>query len=125
YLLCDIDVNQGDGLQWMFYDDYNVCTFSNHEKGRYLFPGTGNVNERGIKQGHGYSFNLPIDAFTQDDSFQYVYETAFKEITEFFQPDVIITQNGADAHFYEPLTHLCASMKKFGKKPMSASTIYY
>lgn len=119
-LYVDTDAHHGDGVQWAFYDDPNVCTFSIHETGRYLFPGTGNVNERGIKQGHGYSFNLPIDAFTQDDSFLYVYETAFKEITEFFQPDVIITQNGADAHFYDPLTHLCASMKIFEKIPLLA-----
>ncbi|MGJ9457236.1 acetoin utilization protein AcuC [Oceanobacillus sp. CF4.6] len=119
-LYVDTDAHHGDGVQWAFYDDPNVCTFSIHETGRYLFPGTGNVNERGIKHGHGYSFNLPIDAFTQDESFLHVYETAFKEIAEFFKPDIIVTQNGADAHCFDPLTHLCGSMRIFDQIPLVA-----
>lgn len=46
-LYVDTDAHHGDGVQWSFYDDENVCTFSIHETGRYLFPGTGNINERG------------------------------------------------------------------------------
>ncbi|SEI06443.1 acetoin utilization protein AcuC [Halobacillus karajensis] len=119
-LYVDTDAHHGDGVQWAFYDDPNVCTFSIHETGRYLFPGTGHVNERGLKEGYGYSFNLPIDAFTEDDSFLHVYEDAFSEIVEFFQPDVIITQNGADAHYLDPLTHLCSTMKIYERIPKLA-----
>ncbi|WP_163971672.1 acetoin utilization protein AcuC [Oceanobacillus halotolerans] len=119
-LYVDTDAHHGDGVQWAFYDDPNVCTFSIHETGRYLFPGTGNVNERGIKEGHGYTFNLPIDAFTEDESFIQLYKSAFEEITSFFQPDVIVTQNGADAHSLDPLTHLCASMQIYEKIPSIA-----
>jgi len=119
-LYVDTDAHHGDGVQWAFYDDPNVCTFSIHETGRYLFPGTGNVNERGIKEGHGYSFNLPIDAFTQDESYLRVYETAFREIVKFFKPDIILTQNGADAHCFDPLTHLCGTMEIFEKIPLLA-----
>ncbi|WP_082233572.1 acetoin utilization protein AcuC [Halobacillus massiliensis] len=119
-LYVDTDAHHGDGVQWAFYDDPNVCTFSIHETGRYLFPGTGNVNERGLKKGYGYSFNLPIDAFTEDESFLEVYEYAFNEIVEYFQPDIIITQNGADAHYLDPLTHLCSTMKIYERIPMIA-----
>lgn len=119
-LYVDTDAHHGDGVQWAFYEDPNVCTFSIHETGRYLFPGTGNSNERGIKNGHGYSFNLPIDAFTEDESFLHLYETAFREITEYFKPDVIITQNGADAHCYDPLTHLCGTMAIYERIPALA-----
>ena len=55
-LYIDTDAHHGDGVQWSFYDDPNVCTISLHETGRYLFPGTGAVNERG--QGNGYSYSL-------------------------------------------------------------------
>lgn len=119
-LYVDTDAHHGDGVQLAFYDDPNVCTFSIHETGRYLFPGTGNVDERGIKEGHGYSFNLPIDAFTQDESFLQLYETAFKEIAAYFQPDIILTQNGADAHVYDPLTHLCGTMAIYERIPQLA-----
>src|SRR5699024_7930234 len=84
-LYIDTDAHHGDGVQWAFYDDPNVCTFSIHETGRYLFPGTGNANERGNKDGIGYTFNLPIDAFTQDKSFLTLYESAFREIVDFFE----------------------------------------
>jgi acetoin utilization protein AcuC len=119
-LYVDTDAHHGDGVQWAFYDDPNVCTFSIHETGRYLFPGTGNVNERGLKEGYGYSFNLPIDAFTEDESFLDLYESAFRKIVDFFQPDVIVTQNGADAHYHDPLTHLCSTMKIYEEIPKLA-----
>lgn len=119
-LYVDTDAHHGDGVQWAFYDDPHVCTFSIHETGRYLFPGTGYINERGIKNGKGYTFNLPIDAFTQDESFLHLYETAFREIIDFFQPDIILTQNGADAHYLDPLTHLCASMTVYEQIPKLA-----
>ncbi|PAV30131.1 acetoin utilization protein AcuC [Virgibacillus profundi] len=122
-LYIDTDAHHGDGVQWAFYDDPNVCTVSIHETGRYLFPGTGNVNERGIKEGHGYSFNFPIDAFTEDESFLQVYESAIREIAAYFKPDVILTQNGADAHCYDPLTHLCATMEIYEKIPLLAHEI--
>ena len=36
-LYIDTDAHHGDGVQWSFYDDPNVCTISLHETGRYLF----------------------------------------------------------------------------------------
>src|SRR5690606_23055793 len=122
-LYVDTDAHHGVGVQWLFYDDQMVCTFFINETGRYVFPGTGNVNERGIKEGHVYSFNLPIDAFTQDDSYLEVYENALREIADFFKPDVIVTQNGADSHFYDPLTHLCGSMTIYERIPKVALEI--
>lgn len=112
-LYVDTDAHHGDGVQWAFYDDPNVCTLSIHETGRYLFPGTGNINEKGHGKGYGFSFNVPIDAFTEDESFQEVYESSFRKVIEFFKPDIILTQNGADAHYYDPLTHLSVTMNSF------------
>lgn len=122
-LYIDTDAHHGDGVQWSFYDDPNVCTLSIHETGRYLFPGTGNVNERGQGKGYGYSFNIPVDAFTEDESWLDVYITAFEEIAEFFKPDIILTQNGADAHYLDPLTHLSGTMRLFREIPKLAHKI--
>jgi acetoin utilization protein AcuC len=119
-LYVDTDAHHGDGVQWSFYDDPDVCTLSIHETGRYLFPGTGNINERGHGKGYGYSFNIPLDAFTEDESWLEAYETSFREVAEFFKPDVILTQNGADAHYYDPLTHLSATMKIYREIPRIA-----
>ncbi|PKC53001.1 deacetylase [Rhizophagus irregularis] len=119
-LYIDTDAHHGDGVQWAFYDDPNVCTLSIHETGRYLFPGTGNVTERGNGQGYGTSFNFPIDAFTEDDSFLNIYEEAMNEVFEFFKPDVVFTQNGADAHYFDPLTHLYGTMNIYREIPKIA-----
>lgn len=119
-LYIDTDAHHGDGVQWSFYYDESVCTFSIHETGRYLFPGTGNVNEWGSGKGYGYSFNIPVDAFTEDESWLYCYETALREVAAYFKPDVILTQNGADSHYYDPLTHLSASINIYKKIPKLA-----
>lgn len=122
-LYVDTDAHHGDGVQWTFYEDPDVCTLSIHETGRYLFPGTGNVNERGQGDGYGYSFNIPVDAFTEDDSFLEVYEQALTEIAAFFKPDIILTQNGVDAHYHDPLTHLSTTMKAYREIPKLAHKI--
>lgn len=122
-LYIDTDAHHGDGVQDAFYDDPNVCTVSIHETGRYLFPGTGNIAERGLKLGYGYSFNFPIDAFTEDESFLDIYEHALTEIAYYFKPDIVVTQNGADAHCYDPLTHLSATMKIYEQIPVLAHKI--
>ncbi|QUG43736.1 acetoin utilization protein AcuC [Psychrobacillus sp. INOP01] len=119
-LYIDTDAHHGDGVQWSFYDDPNVCTISIHETGRYLFPGTGNITERGSGEGYGTSFNFPIDAFTEDESFLDIYRTSFREIVEAFKPDVILSQNGADAHYFDPLTHLYGTMKIYQEIPKLA-----
>ncbi|WP_456277971.1 acetoin utilization protein AcuC [Bacillus sp. AK128] len=122
-LYVDTDAHHGDGVQWAFYDDPNVCTLSIHETGRYLFPGTGNIYERGYGVGYGYSFNIPLDAFTEDESFLEAYEASLNEIAAFFKPDIIITQNGADAHYLDPLTHLSCTMKIYEAIPKLAHKI--
>ncbi|WP_225321653.1 MULTISPECIES: acetoin utilization protein AcuC [unclassified Psychrobacillus] len=119
-LYIDTDAHHGDGVQWSFYDDPNVCTISIHETGRYLFPGTGNITERGTAEGYGTSFNFPIDAFTEDESFLDIYRTSFTEIVEWFKPDVILSQNGADAHYFDPLTHLYGTMNIYREIPKLA-----
>ncbi|MFC5590427.1 acetoin utilization protein AcuC [Sporosarcina soli] len=122
-LYIDTDAHHGDGVQWSFYDDPNVCTLSIHETGRYLFPGTGHITERGNGKGYGTSFNFPIDAFTEDESFLEVYRTSIKVVAEYFQPDVILTQNGADAHYFDPLTHLYGTMAIYNEIPRIAREI--
>lgn len=122
-LYVDTDVHHGDGVQWSFYDTSDVCTLSIHETGRYLFPGTGNVSERGTGDGYGYSFNIPVDAFTEDESWLEAYETSIREVAEYFRPDVLITQNGVDAHYYDPLSHTNLTTRAYREIPRIAHEI--
>jgi len=105
----DTDAHHGDGVQWMFYDDPEVLTVSMHESGRYLFPGTGGVGERGKGEGEGYSVNVPLEPFTGDESWIECFEEVVPEALRAFEPDLIISQNGCDGHWLDPLTHLSAT----------------
>ncbi|WP_414053432.1 acetoin utilization protein AcuC [Macrococcus equi] len=116
-LYIDTDAHHGDGVQFSFYNDCDVFTYSIHETGRYLFPGTGNIHEKGDGDGYLYSMNLPIDAYTEDDSFLRTFEISLTKACEFFQPDIIISQNGADAHVLDPLTHLSVTHRTFQQIP--------
>jgi acetoin utilization protein AcuC len=102
----DYDAHHGDGVQGIFYRDPEVLTFSLHESGRYLFPGTGFVDELGEGEGYGYSLNVPLEPFTEDDSWLRAYASLLPDVAAAFRPDVIVLQNGCDAHVLDPLTHL-------------------
>jgi acetoin utilization deacetylase AcuC-like enzyme len=107
----DFDAHHGDGVQQAFYDDPRVLTVSLHETGRYLFPGTGDVLELGRGSGRGYSVNIPLEPFTEDDSYLEVMKSLLAPLLASFVPDVLITMHGCDAHAWDPLTHLHLSMR--------------
>lgn len=113
----DTDAHHGDGVQWMFYDDPEVLTVSMHESGRYLFPGTGGVGERGRGEGEGYSVNVPLEPFTGDESWIQCFEEVLPEALGAFSPDIIISQNGCDGHQLDPLTHLAATTRLYEHIP--------
>lgn len=120
-LYIDTDAHHGDGVQWIFYDTNEVMTYSIHETGRYLFPGTGSLTERGTEEGFGFAVNLPIDAFTEDDSFLEIFKETLEAAIKKFQPDVIFSQNGVDAHFRDPMTHLALTSRTFEEIPRFVS----
>jgi acetoin utilization protein AcuC len=109
----DYDAHHGDGVQGIFYRDPDVLTLSIHESGRYLFPGTGFVDELGEGEGYGYSLNLPLEPFTEDGSWITLHEKLLTEVAEAFRPDVIVLQNGCDGHVLDPLTHLRATTRLY------------
>ena len=109
----DYDAHHGDGVQAIFYDDPEVLTVSFHESGVYLFPATGFVEEIGEGDGTGYSVNVPFEAHTEDDSFLAAFERLVPELAGAFRPDVIVLQNGCDAHVLDPLAHLRATTGLF------------
>ncbi len=104
-LYLDFDVHHGDGVQAAFYDDPRVLTVSFHETGRYLFPGTGAVLELGTGPGLGYSVNVPLTAFTQDDSWLAAVEALVPALAERFRPDLIVSQFGCDGHAWDGQAH--------------------
>lgn len=113
----DTDAHHGDGVQWLFYEDPDVLTISFHETGKYLYPGTGELTERGEGRGYGYSLNVPLEAFTEDESWMNAVDSLLTPVLQAFKPDIIIHQNGCDAHRYDPLTHLSATTRIYRDMP--------
>ena len=109
-LYIDFDAHHGDGVQRSFYDEPRVMTISLHETGRYLFPGSGDVLELGRGMGRGYSVNVPLEPFTEDDSYIEVINSLLHPLVTTFAPDVIVSQHGCDTHAWDPLTHLELTM---------------
>lgn len=116
-LYIDTDVHHGDGVQWMFYNDPDVCTYSIHETGKFLFPGTGFVYERGDGEGFGASYNIPVEPYTEDDSWMESFTTTVEKVAAAFRPDIIISQHGCDAHALDPLSHIHCSMRIYQEMP--------
>ncbi|HXX77646.1 MAG TPA: GNAT family N-acetyltransferase [Ktedonobacteraceae bacterium] len=110
-LYIDFDAHHGDGVQRSFYDEPRVMTVSIHETGRYLFPGTGDVLEMGNGLGRGYSINVPLEPFTEDDSYIEAIDLLLSPLVLSFAPDIIVTQHGCDTHAWDPLTHLSLTMR--------------
>ncbi len=109
----DVDVHHGDGTQFIFYDDPRVLTCSVHESGRYLFPGTGALDERGVGKGAGTSVNIPLPAYAGDGPYMRAIEDVIVPAVRDFAPDIIVTQDGVDPHHQDPLAHLQVRMATF------------
>ena len=114
-LYIDIDCHHGDGVQNAFYRSKGVMTISLHESGRFLFPGTGEVEELGEGEGKGYSVNIPLAPYSEDDVFAWAFDEVVPPLARAFNPDVIVTQLGMDTHFDDPITHLRMTVEGHGR----------
>jgi len=109
----DVDVHHGDGVQEILYEDPRVMTVSLHESGKFLFPGTGEVRELGSGVGRGLKLNLPLEPFTEGESYLEVFEKVVPAALRHFRPDVLVVQAGADAHFDDPLSDLMLTTRDY------------
>lgn len=106
----DIDLHHGDGVQWIFYEDPTVMTYSIHETGRTLYPGTGFTREHGAENS---SINVPLEAGTTGDVWLKAFRQTVIPVFEQFAPGAIVLQMGCDAHRDDPLGHLQISVQEF------------
>lgn len=106
----DLDAHHGDGVQWIFYEDPAVLTVSLHESGRYLFPGTGHTYETGKAAGRGTAVNVPLEPYTEDESFLEVFDLVVPAALRHYRPDLIVLQAGADMHAHDPLADMSLTL---------------
>jgi acetoin utilization protein AcuC len=113
-LYVDLDTHHGDGVQAIHLDDPGVLTFSIHESGEYLFPGTGFAGELGRGAAAGTSVNVPLEPFTGEGAWLRSVEALVPALAATFGPDVIVSQHGADSHAWDPLAHLRVTTTAMG-----------
>jgi acetoin utilization protein AcuC len=106
----DIDLHHGDGVQAVFYEDPTVLTFSVHQDGRTLFPGTGFPHEEGSG---GTAWNLPLPPGTTGDVWSEATVEALRLAFERFRPQAVVLQSGSDAHFLDPLGSLMVTAQEW------------
>ncbi|PID58603.1 acetoin utilization protein AcuC [candidate division KSB3 bacterium] len=109
----DIDAHHGDGVQSIFYRSDRVLTISLHQSGFYAFPGTGFEREIGEEEGEGYTVNIPLLQGSDDEVFYYAFYEIVPLLLRAFQPDVLLTQLGADSLRTDPLASLDVTTRGF------------
>ena len=120
-LYVETDAHHGDGVQDAFYEDPAVFFLSLHESGRFLFPGSGNLEETGTGAGAGTTLNVPLMPTTDDDSWLEAFLRVVPVVMEAFQPDIVISQHGCDGHYWDPLADLCATTRFYSAVPQLLS----
>lgn len=106
----DLDAHHGDGVQAVFWDDPRVLTVSVHESGRALFPGTGDPHETGGSAAPGSAVNLPLPSGAGDVGWLRAVDAVVPAVLRAFEPQVLVTQHGCDAHGLDPLSNLRVSV---------------
>jgi acetoin utilization protein AcuC len=106
----DVDVHHGDGVQEIFADDPRVLTISLHETPLTLFPGTGFSDETGGPGAKGSAVNVPLPPGTADAGWLRAFHAVVPSVLRAFQPQILVTQCGADSHRLDPLADLRLSV---------------
>ena len=106
----DVDVHHGDGVQEMFWNDPRVLTISIHEDPNTLFPGTGFPEEIGGPDALGSAVNIAVPPGTGDQGWLRALHAIVPDVLAEFKPQYIVSQQGCDSHFEDPLANLAVSV---------------
>lgn len=101
----DIDAHHGDGVFYSFEEDPNVIFADVHEDGRYLYPGTGRVDETGRGPAVGTKLNIPMLPGSDDAAFNAAWPRVIEHLEQ-YKPEFIVLQCGADSVDGDPIAHL-------------------
>jgi acetoin utilization protein AcuC len=106
----DIDAHHGDGVQRAFYADPRVLTISLHQHPATLFPFTGLPAEAGGPGAEGSAVNVALPAGISGASWLRAFHAVVPPLLRQFQPQMLVSQHGADTHPLDPLADLRVSI---------------
>lgn len=105
-LYVDIDAHHGNGVQDAFYASDKVLFLSLHQSGDTIYPGTGFEHEMGVGDGYGYTVNLPLPQYTDDEAYVKAFTSVYPPLVKAFRPQIVVAQIGLDTLKRDPLTNL-------------------
>ena len=111
--IIDTDAHQGNGTMDIFYTNKNVLYISMHQDPRTLYPGRGFIHEIGRNEGWGYTINVPLPPYSNDEAVMRVLDEIVLPVVKEYVPQVIIRNGGSDPHYTDSLTHLNMSFNGF------------
>jgi acetoin utilization protein AcuC len=105
-LVLDTDAHAGNGTAEYSCSNPKILFIDIHQDPRTIYPGTGFVQEIGISEGRGFTFNIPLPVYSGYDSYKLVFDEIIHPVTAEFKPQMIIRNGGSDPHFNDGLTYL-------------------
>jgi len=110
--ILDWDVHHGNGTQALFAERADVAYLSIHQS--ELYPGTGHVDWTGIGAGEGTTANLPLPEGAGGPAYRAAAEDLLEPFLERFDPDLLVSSAGFDAHEADPISDLSLSTEEYG-----------
>ncbi len=99
--IVDFDVHHGNGTQDIFYSTDKVLYISTH---RYPFyPGTGYFNQIGTSDGIGFTVNIPLEGFADNNDYAFIYSEIVYKVLKKFSPEILLVSAGFDSYYKDPL----------------------
>ena len=112
-LILDWDVHHGNGTQHLLEEDPDAMYISIHGHPRYVYPGTGFAEERGIGPGEGATLNVPMMPHSGDREYRQAFDRYITPVLESFEADFVLVSAGFDAHRLDPLAPLNLETESF------------
>jgi acetoin utilization deacetylase AcuC-like enzyme len=110
-LIVDWDVHHGNGTQDAFFADRRVLFISMHQSHHY--PGTGGREEVGVREGAGYTVNVPFAQGAGDGAALSLFRELVEPLARRFRPQLILASTGFDSQEGDPLGGLRLSAAAF------------
>lgn len=101
----DIDAHHGDGVFYSYESDPDLLIADVHEDGRFLYPGSGRLDETGKAAAVGTKLNIPMRPGADDDAFREIWPRVEDHLKS-GAIEFILFQCGADSIAGDPITHL-------------------
>lgn len=114
-VVLDVDYHHGNGTQQIFYERDDVGFVSLHGDPARAYPyHTGFADETGRGRGSGSTFNVPLAAGTDDESYLAALARALDEV-DLLDPAIVVVSLGLDPYRDDPICDLAVTTEGFAR----------